>query len=72
MFFLNEVPIEEFLGCSVGLCDWATVEQNFQQLVEDCNVDAFCDGQSSGQRIRFSIASSLLLVVLVMLKQRLC
>ncbi|XP_019773092.2 multiple inositol polyphosphate phosphatase 1 [Dendroctonus ponderosae] len=47
MFFLNEIPIEEFLGCSVGLCDWATVEKNFQQVVENCNVQAFCDGESS-------------------------
>ncbi|KAF7285493.1 hypothetical protein GWI33_010591 [Rhynchophorus ferrugineus] len=47
MFFLNEVPIEEFLGCSVGLCDWSIFENRFQKLVEMCNVDAFCEGLSS-------------------------
>lgn len=59
MFFLNEVPIEEFLGCSVGLCDWTTVENKFRQLVENCNVEAFCEGQSSSKLIRGSFGLSL-------------
>ncbi|KAL1494347.1 hypothetical protein ABEB36_009959 [Hypothenemus hampei] len=66
MFFLNEVPIEEFLGCSVGLCDWATVENNFQEIVESCNVEAFCDGRSSGNQIRSKVTflSSILVIML--------
>ncbi|CAG9767401.1 unnamed protein product [Ceutorhynchus assimilis] len=67
MFFLNEVPIEEFLGCSVGLCDWATVEQNFLQLVEDCNVEAYCEGLSSADKIYFSLP--LLMMNLLIWKQ---
>ncbi|XP_066140540.1 multiple inositol polyphosphate phosphatase 1 [Euwallacea fornicatus] len=68
MFFLNEVPIEEFLGCSVGLCDWETVENNFLRLVENCNSQAFCDGQSTGIRA----GSGLGLLVLSALLQRIC
>ncbi|XP_050298334.1 multiple inositol polyphosphate phosphatase 1 [Anthonomus grandis grandis] len=60
MFFLNEEPIEEFLGCSLGLCDWETVDQNFREIVENCNVDAFCDGSSSAQRVTLSIGLRIL------------
>ncbi|XP_030757154.1 multiple inositol polyphosphate phosphatase 1 [Sitophilus oryzae] len=68
MFFLNEVPIEEFLGCSVGLCDWATVENKFQKLVETCNVEAFCEGLNSASSNTMSFALGVLSVILVLFR----
>lgn len=67
MFFMNEVPIEEFLGCSVGLCDWETVEQHFQQIAENCNVQAFCDGESAGESLQASLGLCMVLLVLTTL-----
>ncbi|CAH1108448.1 unnamed protein product [Psylliodes chrysocephalus] len=44
MFFLNEVPIE-FTDCSVGLCNWSTIQQKYENLVRTCNRDDICSSQ---------------------------
>ncbi|KAJ8956597.1 hypothetical protein NQ314_006683 [Rhamnusium bicolor] len=46
MFFLNEIPVE-LPECSVGLCNWSTIQQKFESLVNNCNVEEFCDGNSA-------------------------
>lgn len=45
MFFLNEVPVE-LPECSVGLCSWSIVEQKYQGMVKNCNVDDICNKNS--------------------------
>nr|XP_023025067.1 multiple inositol polyphosphate phosphatase 1 isoform X1 [Leptinotarsa decemlineata]XP_023025069.1 multiple inositol polyphosphate phosphatase 1 isoform X2 [Leptinotarsa decemlineata] len=46
MFFLNEKPVE-FPECSVGLCSWTTVQQKYQEIVRNCNIDYFCKGNTA-------------------------
>ncbi|CAG9827729.1 unnamed protein product [Diabrotica balteata] len=46
VFFLNESPVE-FQECSVGLCNWSTVQQKYQDLVRNCDINKFCNGNSS-------------------------
>ncbi|XP_018573655.1 multiple inositol polyphosphate phosphatase 1-like [Anoplophora glabripennis] len=46
MFFLNEVPVE-LPECSVGLCSWSMVQQKYQGLVKNCNVNDICNENSA-------------------------
>nr|CAI5819599.1 unnamed protein product [Callosobruchus analis] len=62
MFFLNENPVD-FPECSVGLCNWSTVQQKYQDLASTCNVEEFCSERSSSAKV---IASIFLLIASIM------
>ncbi|CAG9824646.1 unnamed protein product [Phaedon cochleariae] len=49
MFFLNENPVE-FTDCSVGLCTWSTVQQKIKNTANNCNLQDFCNGNSSAMK----------------------
>ncbi|KAL3272403.1 hypothetical protein HHI36_013879 [Cryptolaemus montrouzieri] len=59
MFLLNEEPIN-FPECSVGLCDWATVEQKFGYVAQNCNRD-FCE---RGNTANIPVIQKVLLLIL--------
>ncbi|XP_044759287.1 multiple inositol polyphosphate phosphatase 1-like isoform X2 [Coccinella septempunctata] len=56
MFLLNEVPVN-FPECSVGLCDWNTVEQKYRSVAENCNSD-YCE---HGAAVNLSAAVPLMI-----------
>ncbi|KAJ8923090.1 hypothetical protein NQ315_001642 [Exocentrus adspersus] len=64
MFFLNEMPVE-FPECSVGLCNWSSVEQKYQGLVKNCNVNDLCSenlaSTSSLSYILYAVTAATLL-----------
>ncbi|CAG9860706.1 unnamed protein product [Phyllotreta striolata] len=55
MFFLNEIPVE-FPDCSVGLCNWSTIQQKYQDLVRSCNAESMCNGRGSAASYYAEIA----------------
>lgn len=67
MFFLNEMPIE-IPECSVGLCNWSTFQQKYENLANNCNIQDFCNGNGASSYFipKATFTNYLLLLITVL------
>lgn len=65
LFLHNEQPVD-FPECSVGLCNWSTVQQKFEQISRKCNVNDICNNNSASSQ--HANVAALVLSILVYLR----